>query len=82
MIGNDGVLLVDTQYEQLAPKIVAAIRKLSDKPILWIINTNVDADNIGGNEERASQNEPSHRVTPRSDGMNALTRRKLRCNQM
>jgi cyclase len=49
-IGNDGVLLVDTQYEPLAPKITAAIRKLSDRPILWIINTNVDADNIGGNE--------------------------------
>jgi hypothetical protein len=30
-VGNDGVLLVDTEYEQLAPKIIAAVRKLSDK---------------------------------------------------
>jgi len=49
-IGTDGVLVVDTQYEQLAPKIVAAIRKLSDKPIFWMINTSIDGDHIGGNE--------------------------------
>jgi len=49
-VGNEGVLIVDTQSEQLAPKIVAAIRKLSDKPILWIINTDIDSDHIGGNE--------------------------------
>jgi cyclase len=48
--GNDGLLLVDTQYEQMAQKVVAAVRKLSDKPIFWMINTSVDADHIGGNE--------------------------------
>jgi glyoxylase-like metal-dependent hydrolase (beta-lactamase superfamily II) len=49
-VGSEGVMLVDTQYEQLAPKILAAIRKLSDKPIFWIINTHIDADHIGGND--------------------------------
>ena len=49
-VGNEGVLLVDTQYEQLAPKMVAAIRKLSDKPLIWMINSQIDADHIGGNE--------------------------------
>ena len=49
-VGNDGVFLVDTQYEQLAPKIVESIRKLSNKPIFWIVNTHIDADHIGGNE--------------------------------
>ena len=49
-VGNDGVLLVDTEYEQLAPKIIAAVRKLSDKPIFWMINTAIDADHIGGND--------------------------------
>ncbi len=48
--GNEGVVLVDTQYEQLAPKIVAAIRKLSDKPIFWIVNTAIDADHVSGND--------------------------------
>src|SRR5262245_28004318 len=49
-VGSDGVLLVDTEYEQLTPRILAAIRKLSDKPIFWIINTAIDADHIGGND--------------------------------
>jgi cyclase len=49
-VGNDGVLVVDTQYEQLAPKLVAAIRKLSEKPIVWMVNTAVDADHVGGND--------------------------------
>ena len=41
-VGPEGVLLVDTQYEQLAPKVVAAIRKLSDKPMIWMINSQFD----------------------------------------
>ena len=48
--GGEGAFVVDTQYEQLAPKILAAIRKLSDKPIFWIVNTHIDADHIGGND--------------------------------
>ena len=48
--GIEGLLLVDTQYEQLAPKIVAAIRRLSDKPLFWIINTALDADHVSGND--------------------------------
>ena len=49
-VGPEGVLVVDTQYEQLAPKVVAAIRKLSDKPLIWMINSQFDGDHIGGNE--------------------------------
>ena len=48
-IGDDGVLLVDTSYEQMSPKVVAAIRTLSNKPIRYIINTHVHEDHIGGN---------------------------------
>jgi len=49
-VGQEGVLLVDTGNTQLSGKVLAAIRKLSDKPIRIIINTNVDADHVGGNE--------------------------------
>ncbi len=49
-IGSEGVLIVDTQYTAMAPKVLAAIRKLTDKPILWIVNTHVHADHTGGNE--------------------------------
>src|SRR5256885_488955 len=37
--GDDGVLMVDTGYEKMADKVMAAIRKLSTKPIRDIINT-------------------------------------------
>jgi glyoxylase-like metal-dependent hydrolase (beta-lactamase superfamily II) len=48
-VGNDGILLVDTQYAPLSNKILAAIRKISDKPIRYIIDTHHHADHTGGN---------------------------------
>ena len=48
-IGDDGVVLVDTQVGPLVPKILAAVRTLSDKPIHTIINTHLHADHTGGN---------------------------------
>jgi glyoxylase-like metal-dependent hydrolase (beta-lactamase superfamily II) len=52
-VGPDGILLVDTSFAQLSNKILAEIRKLSDKPIRYIINTNVNPDHVGGNENLA-----------------------------
>jgi cyclase len=52
-VGPDGVLLVDTSFAQLSNKIIAEIRKLSDKPIRYIINTHVHPDHVGGNENLA-----------------------------
>lgn len=48
--GSDGVLLVDTEYAGLADKILAAVRKISDKPLRYIINTHYHADHTNGNE--------------------------------
>jgi len=47
--GRDGVLLVDTMFASLAPRIAAEIKKLTDKPIRYIINTHVHPDHVGGN---------------------------------
>src|SRR5207237_10778829 len=51
--GEDGVLLVDTGQAEFSGKVLAAIRKLSDKPIRLIINTDADADYTGDNERLA-----------------------------
>jgi cyclase len=48
-VGDQGVLLVDTGYDQMSAKILAAIRKISDKPIRTIINTTLADDHTGGN---------------------------------
>ena len=49
-IGDQGVLVVDTGLEAMSAKVLAAIRKLSDKPIQYVINTHVHADHTGGND--------------------------------
>ncbi len=48
--GDEGVLVVDTGVAAMRDKVLAAIRKLSTKPIRWIVNTNADLDHTGGNE--------------------------------
>jgi glyoxylase-like metal-dependent hydrolase (beta-lactamase superfamily II) len=50
-VGKQGILLVDTGFAQLSGKLVAAVTKLSDKPIRYIINTNSFADRVSGNEQ-------------------------------
>jgi len=41
---------VDTGLAQNSAKVIAAIRKLSDKPLQYIVNTHFHADHTGGNE--------------------------------
>jgi len=48
--GDEGVLVVDTGLAQNADRLLAAIKKLSDKPIRWILNTHFHPDHTGGNE--------------------------------
>jgi glyoxylase-like metal-dependent hydrolase (beta-lactamase superfamily II) len=48
-VGDDGIVVVNTAEETLAPAIAAALRKLNDKPIQWIVNTDAALNHIGGN---------------------------------
>jgi glyoxylase-like metal-dependent hydrolase (beta-lactamase superfamily II) len=48
--GDDGVFLVDDQFAPLTKKIKAAIGKISDKKIRFVINTHWHFDHVGGNE--------------------------------
>ncbi len=53
LAGPDGILLVDSQFAPLTDKLVAAIRRVSDKPIRFLVDTHVHPDHVGGNENFA-----------------------------
>ena len=52
-IGPEGVVLVDAGTAQSADAVVAAVKRLTDQPIRYIINTSADADHVAGNEKIA-----------------------------
>ena len=50
-VGSDGVLLVNSGAAENTGKLLAEVRKLSTGPIRYLINTDVGADHVGGNEK-------------------------------
>jgi cyclase len=50
LYGPDGIFMVDSQFAPLGDKIVAAIRKVSDQKVKYLVNTHVHGDHTGGNE--------------------------------
>jgi len=48
-LGPAGIVLVDTGSAGMSDKVLAALKKISDKPIRYIIDTSADPDHVGGN---------------------------------
>ena len=48
-VGDDAVLVVDTNTAEMGDKMLAAIRGISTAPIRYIVNTSADRDHTGGN---------------------------------
>jgi glyoxylase-like metal-dependent hydrolase (beta-lactamase superfamily II) len=75
--GDDGILLVDSQLVELGPKIDAALKTISDKPVKYVLNTHWHGDHTGGNAywgkttirvaqdnvSQTMQKEPDRRIT-------------------
>jgi cyclase len=53
-VTNGGVVMVDTGLAQNSDKVLAAVKKITDQPVRYIINTHIHADHMGGNEKIAS----------------------------
>lgn len=49
--GDDGIIIVDDQYAPLVPKLEAALKTISAKPLRFILNTHYHGDHTGGNEQ-------------------------------
>jgi cyclase len=55
LAGPDGILMVDSQYVQLADKVLAAIRRINTGPIRALVNTHIHRDHTAGNAYFAKQ---------------------------
>ena len=49
-VGADSVFVIDDQFAPLAPKIKAAIARLTPRPVQFVLNTHFHFDHTGGNE--------------------------------
>jgi glyoxylase-like metal-dependent hydrolase (beta-lactamase superfamily II) len=49
-IGDDGVFMIDNQFAALTPKILAEIKKITSKPVSYLVNTHWHGDHTGGNK--------------------------------
>ena len=73
-VGSDGVVLVDSGRADMADQVIAAVKKITDKPIRYIINTNADADHVGGNAKVAKAGKTFFNVSgPRSEMALSMT---------
>jgi glyoxylase-like metal-dependent hydrolase (beta-lactamase superfamily II) len=75
--GDEGVLVIDTGSGPRGDDVLAAIRRLSSKPIRIVINTHVHADHSGGNETLAAAGRSLGGNAPGNSGLPLDTARVL-----
>jgi glyoxylase-like metal-dependent hydrolase (beta-lactamase superfamily II) len=56
LITNEGVVLVDDKFDVDHNNIMAELKKITDKPIKYVINTHHHADHSGGNGKMQQMN--------------------------
>lgn len=55
VVGERGVLVVDAQSHPAAARaVIAEIRRVTDKPVRWLVNTHWHDDHVGGNATYAA----------------------------
>ena len=56
LVTNQGLILVDNKFEIDFDNLMAQVRKISNQPIRYIVNTHYHADHSGGNPKMQAQN--------------------------
>jgi glyoxylase-like metal-dependent hydrolase (beta-lactamase superfamily II) len=74
LAGSDGVLMIDSQYAQLGDKVLAAIRRISNEPIRYLVNTHIHRDHTAGNAFFAKQGAVIFAREEMRDGMVRLSK--------
>ncbi len=49
-VGKQGAVLVNTGFDKMSDKVIAVVKKMSERPLQYIINTNSYPDSTSGNE--------------------------------
>jgi cyclase len=49
LAGPDGIFMVDSQYAQIADRVIAAVRRIDPGPIRFLVNTHIHPDHTAGN---------------------------------
>jgi len=52
--GDEGVLMVDSGLASMSEQVLAAVRRISNRPLRYIVNTNERDEHTGGNETIAA----------------------------
>jgi cyclase len=76
--GDDGVVMVDTCGAKVAPRLLAAVQKLSGKPLRFVINTHEHGDHTYGNAffQKLAPVVAHHSVRTRLAAGNPVTKEK------
>jgi glyoxylase-like metal-dependent hydrolase (beta-lactamase superfamily II) len=76
--GVDGIVMVDTCVEKVAPQLLAAVQKLSSQPLRFVINTHEHGDHTYGNAffQKLAPVVAHHSVRTRLATGNQVTREK------
>jgi glyoxylase-like metal-dependent hydrolase (beta-lactamase superfamily II) len=79
-IGDNGVFMIDDQFAPLTPKILDAIKKITNKPVRYLINTHWHGDHTGGNENMQKEGAiiVAHKNVRKRMNMEAVVRGKTK----
>jgi glyoxylase-like metal-dependent hydrolase (beta-lactamase superfamily II) len=55
MVGKEGLLIIDSGYEETASKMDSSILALSNLPLRYVLNTHMHFDHVGGNKKLAEK---------------------------
>lgn len=50
VVGPEYAIVVDSQYQDIAPGILRQVAKVTDKPVKFLVNTHHHGDHTGGND--------------------------------
>ena len=79
-VGKDGIFMIDDQFSRLTPKILEAIKKITDKPVKYLVNTHWHGDHTGGNKNMKNEGAiiVSHENVRRRMSVDSVVRGKIR----